>query len=185
MTRTSHTNMVPITTVLLLHSACMKSCGSVLGTEARSHIMDKRWRVEGEHPYEWVLQSRSSSPGSPFKLKIFMEGGVELTRNARCPLFLANYVSLDSPNLMGVDEVFRDNTIYHLEDGECWMQNTWFTGPRETREYGPYFLNKQMPLMKSIRVRWTPKPQRSNFGNCFIMRINKAYACVAQKYVSN
>ena len=150
--------MLCLATVFFLRSLCMKPalytkpCGSVLGTDARSHIINRRWHVDGEFPYEWELQSTSSCPESPFKLQIFLENGVELTRNARCPLFLQNYICLDSPNFTGVDEVFRDNTIYYLAEGKCWMQNTWFTGKRETREYGPYFLNKKMPVMKSIRV---------------------------------
>jgi hypothetical protein len=119
------------------------------------HIMNKRWRTVPDstsldNAYEWELQSRSLAPGSPFVLKIFMHTGIEMHRNARCPLFLSNYISLDSPNLQGVDEIFRDNTIIFLDATTCVLQNTWFTAALESAACGPYFLNREIPLMRSV-----------------------------------
>jgi hypothetical protein len=149
--------MVPIVMLALAHSVS-HSHGKIIGSDARVHIMNRRWRVVPEvasldNGYEWELQSRSSAFGSPFKLKIFMENGVEISRDARCPLFLTNYISLDSRNWEGVDEIFRDNTIYFLNATTCVLQNTWFTGVLESKKYGPYFLNVDVPLMRSVEVK--------------------------------
>jgi hypothetical protein len=81
-----------------------------------------------------------------------MDDGAKFRRNARCPLFLSNYISLDSPNLEGIDEIFRDNTIYFLDATTCVMQNTWLTSALESKIYGPYFLNMDIPLMRSTAV---------------------------------
>lgn len=131
--------------------------GHLVGTDARLQVLNKRWRTVPDPkslscPYEWELQSRSLAPGSPFILKNFMDDGAKFRRNARCPLFLSNYISLDSPNLEGIDEIFRDNTIYFLDATTCVMQNTWLTSALESKIYGPYFLNMDIPLMRSTAV---------------------------------
>jgi hypothetical protein len=131
--------------------------GMVLALEGRSFLLNRRWRTvplptSSETSYEWELQSRSLAPGSPFILRIFTDEGIELRRNARCPLFLPNYISLDSPNVEGVDEIFRSNTIYYLDATKCVLQNTWFTDSDESERYGPYFLNAAMPVMTSVAV---------------------------------
>jgi hypothetical protein len=150
--------MVPLAMVLLMQSSTLPS-GLLLGSEARLAIVNKRWRTTPSAlsvapVYEWELQSRKSTPGSPFTLKIFMENGVILCRNARCPLFLSNYISLDSLNFEGVDEIFRDNTIYFVNRAACVMQNTWFTSAVDTTGmYDPYFIHRNIPLMRSVAVK--------------------------------
>jgi hypothetical protein len=149
--------MIPLVLMVLAHTTVTPPCGQVLGIEGRSCLLNRRWRVVPEgnsliNCYEWELQSKSSKPGSPFTLKIFQENGREVSRNARCPLFLDNYISLDSPNEEGVDEIFRDNTICYLDDKTCTLQNTWFTGAVESRENGPLFLDHDIPRMRSVIV---------------------------------
>lgn len=77
--------------------------GMILGTEALPHLLNKRWCTVPNTPlgesYQWELQCRHTVPGSPMTLKIFTRNGVELQRTARCPSFLPNYISLQSPNL--------------------------------------------------------------------------------------
>jgi hypothetical protein len=141
-------------------SASPKCYGYITGgIDGRCSIMDRRWRVvpDGDYSnssksYDWEILSRSSKIGSPYILKISMPNGVQFTRHARCNLHLPNYISLDSPNLSGVDEVFRDNSIYYLDSKNCVMQNTWFMDKNDVELYGPYFINKEIPLMRSIDV---------------------------------
>jgi hypothetical protein len=140
-----------------LSHASVSPCGQVLGVDARPHLLNRRWRTVPnpkslESPYEWQLSSRSSVPDSTFTLKVWMANGAEITRNARCPLFLDNYISLESPNWDGLDEIFRDNTIYYMNDTTCVLQNTWYTGAIQSIEHGPYFLDYDFPLLRCVSV---------------------------------
>jgi hypothetical protein len=132
-------------------------CGQIFGTEARPHVFNKRWRTVPTTPlstsYDWELRRNMTVAGSPTTLLIFRQDGVKLERTARCPLFLLNYVTLDSPNLQGIQEVFRDNTLYFLDDTTCVLQNTWFTGALESSQHAPYFLDLHMPVMRSYIVQ--------------------------------
>ena len=114
--------MVALGTIIL---AC-NTYGCIVGSDARVPISNKRWRSVSDS-YEWELQSRSAVPGSPVVLKIFMDNGVELCRNVQYPLFLSNYISVDSPTFGGVDAFARDNTIYSVNDKACVLRNKWWT----------------------------------------------------------
>ena len=147
--------MVPLVMLSVIHAMAQPS-GEMLGRVAIPHLVNKRWRTvpsSTEHfdrVYEWELQCKTCVPGLPMTLKIFTEDGVEISRKARCPAFLPNYISLESPNLVGVDEIFRDNTVYYLDGTTCILQNTWFTGASESKAHGPYFLSADIPTMRSV-----------------------------------
>jgi hypothetical protein len=130
--------------------------GQVLGTTAIPYLLNKRWRTvpvgENTETYEWVLRRESKVIGSPTTLDIYLDNGLHLSRTAYCPQFLANYIALESPNLKGCEEIFRDNTVYFLDATSCTMQNTWFTSPSENSVYGPYFLGAPLPMMRSVLV---------------------------------
>jgi hypothetical protein len=147
--------MVPLVMIGALQSL-VSPCGQIFGTEARPHIFNKRWRTVPATPsdasYDWEIRRQTTMPGSPTVLRVFASNGLEYSRTARCPAFLSNYVSLDSPPVEGVDEVFRDNTIYFVDDTTCLMQQTWFLAARQALEHGPYFLNLDFPVLKSYRV---------------------------------
>jgi hypothetical protein len=103
-------------------------------------------------PYEWeIVESRPPHALRSHQLKIFTDDGDEFTRVARFPRFLTNYISLDSMNTMGTDEVFRDNTVLFISQHECIMQNTWFTGPEEYAVHGRFFLDG-LPTMRSVKM---------------------------------
>jgi hypothetical protein len=147
--------MVPHVVLALIQSLPGFSYGSLVGCNGLEHLVDRRWCVEAvpggsAYEYEWELQSRSSQDVTPYELQIFLKNGVKIVRNARCPRILSNYIALDSPNLEGVDEIFRDNTLYFLNNHTCVMQNPWFTLGCETSFYGKYFTDKYLPCMSSV-----------------------------------
>ena len=142
--------------------------GSLVGSDARVHLLNKRWRVVPEEycagrAYEWELLARpSTKPGSPFILRLFLPSGAMISHDVRCPLFLSNYICLDSPAVGKNRKHFLDtrtpplgtchaNTIYLLSQTTCIMQNSWFRNDFEETQ-SPYFLTTEVPLLRSVIV---------------------------------
>jgi hypothetical protein len=145
--------MLPITIMAMMHSLTPLR-GLLVGPDARPYLLNRRWRTvpppeSSDTPYEWELQSRTLAPNSPFVLRIFKEDGVESRRNARCPLFLPNYISLDSIDSPDTNDIFKSNTIYYLDATKCVLQNTWFARTPNPEIYGPYFLSNGIPLVSN------------------------------------